>query len=283
MMRGALALWIVVAVITCGLSAWGSPIASKMPRCEPQSASDLAPAYFMANDNPCEYNSAVVQHFAPNVFLIFSKETDKIYGAAILLGDCKTFLSVSHVFNLPHKGVPATHTIVFENGNDKRKVAISRKDIKAEMTDQTDRAVIKVANPIPCRTIRTSHMSAIELDIARERGAKFYVLKTEFSNNRIETCAQQCRVFSGEASVRLLLTYFIHDCNTEGYQSGSPVVMRSADGALSLVAIHAGGYDSQSKRLHGQDRRDPLNHFELGRRVNYSVPVSQFFVPFAQP
>lgn len=71
---------------------------------------------FMGNDNKCDYGSEVVKQFAANTFLVTSQTDTKTYGSGILLPDCKTFLTLSHIF-LAGNGLPKDHPIVLRNPN----------------------------------------------------------------------------------------------------------------------------------------------------------------------
>ena len=256
--------------------------------------------YEMGNDKKCDYGSKVVKSLSANVFLTFSKTTNRPYGSGILAADCKTFLSVAHIFR-GEKSIPQSDEVGLYNPNNGQKLNVNRSSIKFDpLTDDagSDKAVLQASGTYSCNSqIEISTKSVAE--VKSQKGAKFYILKTNFKrtptenkgsessgfktelkDGRMDTCSEECTLSdrqSSGASVPSTMDLFIHNCNTVAGNSGSPIVMETSDGKLSIVALHSGGSDITGKELHGTSSEDSRNKYSPNQRVNYAVPVRSFF------
>jgi hypothetical protein len=128
-------------------------------------------------------------------------------------------------------------------------------------------------------------MSGAEVDEARKNGARFFILKLSLAYGSTEKpCSQECEMFSkadGGLTFRTNEDVFVHNCDTSGSNSGSPIFMRGLDGSYSLIALH-GGADSVTE----EDRK---LGFVPHKHTNYATPIGAFEgqsalgIPLAHP
>lgn len=232
-------------------------------------------ADYMGNDGVCDYESPIVKHFQSNVLILTHGKTRASLGAGLLAADCKSVLTVSHAFEqgLAARGVNYKFVSASNAAN---WVAFNAEDVRSDPLQDlrfgydTDKAAVVLSKSLPCRPIKLESMTSQQLLAEAEAGASFYIIKLPFYKENGKTqwhrpalCAQKCQIFGPEYGspkgyVRDML---VHDCDTVGGNSGSPIVMQKRNGELSGVAIHVGGAVGAGSK------------FERGKTYNHAIPT----------
>lgn len=229
--------------------------------------------YEMGNSKTCEYDSPVVTAVSQNIYRMFSKRDGSAVGMGILSPDCKGFMTVAHIY---HKGLGKNEGYYLRNPNNNVKLEIDRSSEKSDspqgMIVNHDKAYVDLQkNTIfQCKSLKFEILSQSDIDKNREEGAQFFILKTDLKSPNRRLCSQECSMYSaatGQLPMGKTANMFVHDCNTDEGNSGSPIVMLK-DGVYSVIALHSGG------RTYNEDSKS----FKKGEHVNQAQPITQDFL-----